>query len=160
MSDFTFFSILFISSSLFGLFLGAYYGTMEYRIRSNLSLVTAGCFCPSCGHSLPLHHQIPVIGFLFLKGKCRFCHAPIPLRYPLTEACFLLYYSATFWLFRRAPIVYLLLWYGFLCLLLILRCGKQYRSLRKGLLIMALYHAVMAALYLILYLATFRTLWL
>ena len=47
MYDSTFFGILFISSSLFGLFLGAYYGTMEYRIRSNLPLVTAGCFCPS-----------------------------------------------------------------------------------------------------------------
>ena len=96
MYDSTFFGILFISSSLFGLFLGAYYGTMEYRIRSNLPLVTAGCFCPSCGHSLPLRHQIPVLGFLFLKGKCRFCHAPIPLRYPLTEGGFLLYYGATF----------------------------------------------------------------
>lgn len=160
MYDSTFFGILFISSSLFGLFLGAYYGTMEYRIRSNLPLVTAGCFCPSCGHSLPLRHQIPVLGFLFLKGKCRFCHAPIPLRYPLTEGGFLLYYGSTFCLFRRTPVVYLILWYGALCLLLIARCGKQYRSLRKGLLIMAIYHAVIAALYLILYLATFRTLWL
>lgn len=160
MYDSTFFGILFISSSLFGLFLGAYYGTMEYRIRSNLPLVTAGCFCPSCGHSLPLRHQIPVLGFLFLKGKCRFCHAPILLRYPLTEGDFLLYYGATFCLFRRTPVVYLILWYGALCLLLIARCGKQYRSLRKGLLIMAIYHAVIAALYLILYLATFRTLWL
>ncbi|MCI8788599.1 MAG: prepilin peptidase [Lachnospiraceae bacterium] len=160
MYDSTFFGILFISSSLFGLFLGAYYGTMEYRIRSNLPLVTAGCFCPSCGHSLPLRHQIPVLGFLFLKGKCRFCHAPILLRYPLTEGGFLLYYGATFCLFRRTPVVYLILWYGALCLLLIARCGKQYRSLRKGLLIMAIYHAVIAALYLILYLATFRTLWL
>ena len=160
MYDSTFFGILFISSSLFGLFLGAYYGTMEYRIRSNLPLVTAGCFCPSCGHSLPLRHQIPVLGFLFLKGKCRFCHAPILLRYPLTEGGFLLYYGATFCLFRRTPVVYLILWYGARCLLLIARCGKQYRSLRKGLLIMAIYHAVIAALYLILYLATFRTLWL
>ena len=160
MYDSTFFGILFISSSLFGLFLGAYYGTMEYRIRSNLPLVTAGCFCPSCVHSLPLRHQIPVLGFLFLKGKCRFCHAPILLRYPLTEGGFLLYYGATFCLFRRTPVVYLILWYGALCLLLIARCGKQYRSLRKGLLIMAIYHAVIAALYLILYLATFRTLWL
>ncbi len=156
MYDSTFFGILFISSSLFGLFLGAYYGTMEYRIRSNLPLVTAGGFCPS----LPLRHQIPVLGFLFLKGKCRFCHAPILLRYPLTEGGFLLYYGATFCLFRRTPVVYLILWYGALCLLLIARCGKQYRSLRKGLLIMAIYHAVIAALYLILYLATFRTLWL
>ena len=109
MYDSTFFGILFISSSLFGLFLGAYYGTMEYRIRSNLPLVTAGCFCPSCGHSLPLRHQIPVLGFLFLKGKCRFCHAPILLRYPLTEGGFLLYYGATFCLFRRTPVVYLIL---------------------------------------------------
>lgn len=160
MSGFTFFCILFTSSSLFGLFLGAYYGTMEYRIRNNLPLVTAGCFCPSCGHSLPLRHQIPVVSFLFLKGNCRFCHTPIPLRYPLTEGGFLAYYSITFCLFYRMPAVYLILWYGFLCILLTARCQRQYRSLRKGLCIMAVYHAVLAVLYLILYLATFHTLWL
>ena len=160
MSDFTFFSIIFISSISFGLFIGAYYGTMEYRIRNNLPLVTVGCLCPSCGHSLPLHHQIPVLSFLLLKGKCRFCHAPISIRYPLTEGGFLIYYGVTFCLFYRAPMVYLILWYGFLCVLLTARCEKQYRALRKGLCIMGLYHALIAILYLILYLASFQTLWL
>lgn len=160
MFDFTFFSILFISSSLFGLFMGAYYGTMEYRIRQHLPLVTTGCFCPSCGHSLPLHHQVPVLSFLFLKGKCRFCHAPIPRRYPLTEAGFLAFYGLTFCLFGHAPVVYLILWYSFSCLLLTIRCGKHRRFFWKGLFIMALYHGAIALLYLILYLASFQTLWL
>lgn len=151
MSDFSFITILFFSSITFGLFMGAYYGTMEYRIRQNLPLVTTGCFCPSCGHSLPLHHQIPVLSFLFLKGKCGFCHTCIPIRYPLTEAGFLAYYGITFLLFRWTPAVYLLLWYGFLCVLLAARCKGQCRSLLKGLLIMALYHAVISLLYLILY---------
>ena len=151
MSDFSFFAILFLASSCFGLFMGAYYGTMEYRIRQNLPLVTAGCFCPSCGHSLPLHHQIPILSFLFLGGKCRFCHTHIPIRYPLTEGGFLAYYGITFLLFRRTPATYLILWYGFLCILLTARCIRQRRSLLKGIFIMTLYHAVIALLYLILY---------
>ncbi|WP_300799917.1 prepilin peptidase [uncultured Acetatifactor sp.] len=151
MSDSSFFTILFLSSISFGLFMGAYYGTMEYRIRQKLPLVTADCFCPSCGHSLPLRHQIPVLSFLFLKGKCRFCHAHIPLRYPLTESGFLAFYGTAFLLFRRMPAAYLTLWYGFICILLTARCGRHGRHLLKGLLIMALYHGIMALLYLILY---------
>lgn len=151
MSDFSFFTILFFSSIVFGLFMGAYYGTLEYRIRQNLPLVTANCLCPFCGHSLPLHHQIPVLSFLFLKGKCHFCHAHIPIRYPLAESGFLAYYGITFLFFRRTPAAYLILWYGFICILLAGQYIRHRRSLLKGLLIMAFYHAVIALLYLILY---------
>lgn len=157
MSDFTFFSILFSASSLFGLFMGAYYGTMEYRIRHGMPFMTSGCFCPSCGHALPLHHQIPVLSFLFLRGRCHFCHTDIPARYPLTEGGFALYYGTAFLLFRRTPAAYLILWYAFLCVLTTARCGKRYGPLLKGLLLMGLYHGAIALLYLILYLASYGT---
>jgi leader peptidase (prepilin peptidase)/N-methyltransferase len=42
--------------------------------------------CPSCGHMITALENIPVISYLFLKGKCSSCKAPIGIRYPLIEA--------------------------------------------------------------------------
>ena len=154
MSDPVFFFILLTASALFGMVIGAYAGTIDYRIRKNLPLVTSECFCPCCGHTLSLYHQIPVLSFFLLKGKCRFCQTPIPLRYPLTEGGFLLYYAITFLSFFRTPLIYLSLWYIFICILLICRCRKHYLSLLKGLGIMTLYHAMISVVYLVLYAAS------
>ena len=74
MSDFTFFFTLLLISAVFGTTMGAYFCTMQYRIREDLPLVTSDCICPACGHRLLLFHQIPIISFFLLKGKCRFCH--------------------------------------------------------------------------------------
>ncbi len=41
--------------------------------------------CPSCGHPLSAMENIPLLGWLWLRGRCRHCHAAIPLRYPLVE---------------------------------------------------------------------------
>ncbi|MEO7344092.1 MAG: A24 family peptidase [Methylotenera sp.] len=42
--------------------------------------------CPSCGHKISALENIPVISYLFLRGKCRGCKTPISVRYPLIEA--------------------------------------------------------------------------
>jgi len=118
MSDYTFFITLFITSAVFGTTMGAYYCTMEYRIRENLPLVTSDCICPSCSHKLTLYQQIPILSFLLLKGKCQFCHAPIPLRYPFTELFFLVYYTLVFCIFYRFPLIVTALWYLFIAVLL------------------------------------------
>jgi leader peptidase (prepilin peptidase)/N-methyltransferase len=41
--------------------------------------------CPHCGHSIGWHENIPVLSYLFLRGKCSACSSPISLRYPLVE---------------------------------------------------------------------------
>jgi leader peptidase (prepilin peptidase)/N-methyltransferase len=42
-------------------------------------------FCPSCNHELCWYHNIPVVSWLCLRGRCAFCQAPIGVRYPLVE---------------------------------------------------------------------------
>ncbi len=159
MSDFTFFFTLLLISAVFGTTMGAYFCTMQYRIREDLPLVTSDCICPACGHRLLLFHQIPIISFFLLKGKCRFCHAPIPLCYPLTEAAFLIYYTLTYCIFHRYPAVVLLLWYFFITILLIrTKNSRHFHRLLKGLLIVTVYHAVIGVLYIILYLAVYGSL--
>jgi len=41
--------------------------------------------CPSCRHSLAWYDLVPVASWLWLRGKCRYCHKPISLQYPLVE---------------------------------------------------------------------------
>lgn len=50
------------------------------------NLVFPRSHCPHCQHMIGALDNIPILSFLFLKGRCRYCHAAISWRYPLTEA--------------------------------------------------------------------------
>ncbi len=50
------------------------------------NLLTPGSHCPQCRHSISALENIPIISYLMIRGKCTACGAPIPLRYPITEA--------------------------------------------------------------------------
>jgi leader peptidase (prepilin peptidase)/N-methyltransferase len=58
----------------------------EMPTPAPLSLALPRSRCPSCGHSITALENIPVISWLFLRGKCSACQAPISFRYPLIEA--------------------------------------------------------------------------
>ena len=135
-----YFTVLFLCTLAFGSVIGAYFGTADYRIRNNEPLVTSCCYCPKCRHVLPLLHQIPILSWIFLGGKCHYCKEPIPLRYPLIEGGFLAYYGVTFLLFWRRPLLLPCVWLGFAAVLLLLRSRRLSRSLGKGILIFAAYH--------------------
>jgi len=52
---------------------------------ANLNLATPASACPNCGHQLPFWENIPVISYLFLRGKCSSCGTQISIQYPLVE---------------------------------------------------------------------------
>ena len=70
---------------IFGLIFGSFANVCIFRLPKSKSLVTPGSYCPSCKKSLKWQDNIPLLGYIFLKGKCRFCKKKIPLRYPLVE---------------------------------------------------------------------------
>lgn len=53
--------------------------------RETINLVTPASRCPECGTPLRPWHNIPVVSYLFLRGKCSACRAPISIQYPLVE---------------------------------------------------------------------------
>jgi leader peptidase (prepilin peptidase)/N-methyltransferase len=55
--------------------------------------------CPACGQQLKWYHNIPIISWLFLRGKCGFCHEKISLRYPLVELLNALLFVYFWWQF-------------------------------------------------------------
>ncbi len=71
-----------------GLLWGSFANVMIYRWPRELSLVRPGSRCPSCGNPVRWYDNVPVLGWLWLRGKCRDCKAPISGRYPFVEALY------------------------------------------------------------------------
>jgi len=70
---------------LFGLVIGSFLNVCIYRIPLGRSIVSPGSSCPHCGFPIRPYDAIPVVSFLWLRGKCRSCGKPISLQYPLVE---------------------------------------------------------------------------
>jgi leader peptidase (prepilin peptidase) / N-methyltransferase len=70
---------------IFGAAIGSFLNVVIYRIPANLSLLYPPSRCPVCKHRLGKTENIPIIGWLWLKGKCRHCKTPISPRYPIVE---------------------------------------------------------------------------
>jgi leader peptidase (prepilin peptidase) / N-methyltransferase len=70
---------------LLGLAVGSFLNVVIHRVPDNQSLVRPGSHCPHCGAAIRNRHNIPVLGWLVLRGKCADCKAPISGRYPLVE---------------------------------------------------------------------------
>lgn len=86
-------------AALFGVVIGGFANTLEYRTRTNLNILTNDCYCPSCGSKLRLTDQIPVVSYLLLGGRCRGCREKISPRYPLVEAGTTLIYGLSAFIF-------------------------------------------------------------
>jgi leader peptidase (prepilin peptidase)/N-methyltransferase len=62
-------------------------------------LVREPSHCPHCKHALAARDNIPLLSWLFLRGRCRYCRAPISIQYPLVELCTALLSAAIAWRF-------------------------------------------------------------
>jgi leader peptidase (prepilin peptidase) / N-methyltransferase len=73
-------------AAFLGLVLGSFATALSYRLPRGISMWTkARSACTSCGRDLEIPDLVPLFSWLFLKGQCRRCRAPIGLRYPLIE---------------------------------------------------------------------------
>lgn len=70
---------------LLGLNIGSFLNVVAHRVPRGESVVSPPSACPSCHTQIRARHNIPVVGWLVLKGKCYDCRAPISPRYPLVE---------------------------------------------------------------------------
>lgn len=72
---------------VFGLIIGSLINCFVYRLNeTNLkSFLIGRSYCPQCKKKLRWYDNIPLISFVLLKGRCRFCHKQISIHYPLVE---------------------------------------------------------------------------
>ncbi len=69
----------------FGACAGSFIHVIVHRLPQGLSVISPPSRCPTCGYRLPWHQNIPVIGYLRLRGRCAACGVPIPSRYVWSE---------------------------------------------------------------------------
>src|SRR3989338_8578506 len=70
---------------LFGLVVGSFLNSVIYRLGKGESALKGRSYCPQCKHPLSWQDLIPLLSFVFLQGKCRYCRAKISWQYPLVE---------------------------------------------------------------------------
>ena len=68
-----------------GLCIGSFLNVVILRTVSEESIVFPASKCPKCQNSLKWYHNIPVLSYIFLRGKCAFCKEPISIQYPIVE---------------------------------------------------------------------------
>jgi leader peptidase (prepilin peptidase)/N-methyltransferase len=68
-----------------GMLAGSFVSVIAHRVPRGESIVGPRSQCPACGEMIAAYDNIPVISWLLLRGRCRRCHSPIPIRYPAVE---------------------------------------------------------------------------
>lgn len=76
---------LLVNAFIFGSLAGSFLNVVILRMPSGKSVVLPRSACPSCGFQLKWYHNIPILSFLFLRGKCSNCKTKISYQYPLVE---------------------------------------------------------------------------
>ena len=87
---------------ILGLCLGSFYNVVILRTLSGESIVFPPSKCPKCGNKLLFWHNIPVISYILLKGKCYFCKEKISLQYPLVEISTMILFALSYIKFENS----------------------------------------------------------
>src|SRR4051794_1778120 len=72
--------------AILGAIVGSFLNVVAYRLPRHESLLHPGSRCPECGTPIKPYDNVPVLGWLWLRGRCRACGARISWRYPAVEA--------------------------------------------------------------------------
>ena len=85
--------IIYISIFIIGIVMGSFFTLATYRIPLKQDILYTRSYCPKCNNKLKFLDLIPILSYIFLKGKCRYCHEKIKPRYIIIE-----FFSGLFYL--------------------------------------------------------------
>ncbi len=86
-----------------GAIVGSFTNVLVYRLPKGENIVHPPSACPRCGTKLRWTENFPIFGWLWLRGKCRFCKSPISCEYPLIELLMALLFGSLYVLWFMSP---------------------------------------------------------
>lgn len=87
----------------FGATVGSFINVVVYRVPKGLGIVRPASACPACGTTLTWRENFPILGWIALRGRCRFCKTPISPEYPIIEAVVALLFAGLYALWYLDP---------------------------------------------------------
>lgn len=93
------YTYIFVWVCIIGLCLGSFYNVVILRSLSNESIVFPPSKCPKCGNKLKPWHNIPVLSYIFLGGRCAFCKDKISIQYPVIELLTMVLFAGSYYKF-------------------------------------------------------------
>ena len=144
------YTIIFICGTLFG----SFYTLAVYRIPKGIDIVKKHSYCPNCNHKLGILDLFPVLSYIFLGGRCRYCKQKIRARYLILEIlsgvtfvifAYVLKIDAYKFEINKIILLAFMILY-FTAIVLISAIDKEYRNINKKLLA---YAVVISLLYMI-----------
>jgi leader peptidase (prepilin peptidase)/N-methyltransferase len=92
-------AVMLVFAAILGALIGSFTNVLIYRIPRGESVAFPPSHCPNCDHQLGVLDLVPVVSWVFLRGKCRYCGNPISSRYPIVELISAIGYLAIAWRF-------------------------------------------------------------
>ncbi|NDJ22937.1 prepilin peptidase [Nostoc sp. B(2019)] len=83
-----------------GASIGSFINVVVYRLPAGLSILWPPSRCPHCLNQLKAYDNVPVLGWVWLKGRCRYCKSKISVRYPVVEAITGIVFLLIFFIFK------------------------------------------------------------
>jgi leader peptidase (prepilin peptidase)/N-methyltransferase len=105
-------------ATLFGALIGSFLNVCIHRLPRGASIVWPASACPTCGRGLSWFENVPIFSYVFLRGRCRTCRAPISARYPIVEALTAVMFGLAWWYYGPGPLLASRLIFG--CALIVL----------------------------------------
>ncbi|MDB5224521.1 MAG: Prepilin peptidase [Candidatus Adlerbacteria bacterium] len=78
--------LLGIGATLLGVVVGSFLNALSFRWGTGRSVMRGRSRCMHCGHTLSALDLVPFFSYLYLRGRCRYCHGRVSIQYPLVEA--------------------------------------------------------------------------
>ncbi len=116
-----------VISIIFGALVGSFLNVCIYRLPKEESIIWPRSHCPTCKKTIKFYDNIPLISYLLLRGRCRYCKGSISLQYPLVEGITAL--SSLFLFMKFGPSLSYLFYFAFVATLICITVIDLYHQI-------------------------------
>ena len=119
--------MLSIISIIFGAVVGSFLNVCISRLPKEESIVTPGSHCPHCQKPIKFYDNVPLVSYILLNGRCRYCKESISIQYPLVEGITALVSLILF--MRFGPTLSYLFYFSFVAALIVISVIDLYHQI-------------------------------